>query len=167
MKQKRVHVVTHGPLAVYPTAEIGWEDVWLRVSSGRRTLRLAPCLVSRKHLCSDIHLTKKSVHETNEFGEHARAALIELNDMLTQIDAHGFAVDQKPKTTRRGRDPGREFAVANLYTRADWINKAEAERMIAFYLATLGLRNCVYKWKTPSFIAWPTTIAVPEEAAAA
>lgn len=45
---KKVYVQSHSPLAF--GAHVGWEDVWLRVCSGKRTLRLAPCLISREDL---------------------------------------------------------------------------------------------------------------------
>src|SRR5580698_3301107 len=59
MKRKSVYVRSYGPLSMASDVEIGWEDVWLRVASGRRTLRLAPCLVSRMNLLSDIEIAEK------------------------------------------------------------------------------------------------------------
>ena len=159
MKHKIVVVKSHGPLSFSKTIEIGWEDVWLRVHSGRRLLKLAPCLVSREHLRSDIALAEKIAKdpsvETREFHEKESE---ELRVLLRKLDATGHVIDHEPKTERRSRDPGRAFGLANVYTRSAWIDRAEAERMLDHYLAALGMRGCVYKWKGSRFIAWPTTL---------
>lgn len=165
MKRKIVRVTSHGPLSFSKIVEIGWEDVWLRVHSGRQLLKLAPCLVSREHLRSDIALAEKIAHdprpacaasaETREFHEKEAA---ELRALMEKVDASGYAMDHSPKRARRSRDPGRDFALANVYTRRAWMDRAEAERMLDHYLKALGMRGCVYKWKGSRFIAWPTTI---------
>jgi hypothetical protein len=159
MKRKIVYVKSHGPLSFSKTAQIGWEDVWLRVHSGRRCLKLGPCLVSREHLRSDIAIAEKIGKDpdagTREL--HAKEA-IELRALLENLDAKGFVVDQEPRSLRRGSEPGRDYALANVYTRSAWINRDEAERMIGSYLAELGMHNCNFKWKSSRFLAWPTTL---------
>jgi hypothetical protein len=161
MKRKIVHVTSHGPLSFSKTVEIGWEDAWLRTHSGRHPLRLAPCLVSREHLRSDIALAEKIASDpkatTQDFHRQETA---ELRVLLEKLDARGFVVDHEPKITCRGRgDPGRDFALANVYTSRAWINYDEAERMLDAYLAALEICNVVYKWKGSRFVAWPTTIS--------
>lgn len=169
MKRKHVQVKSNGPLSFSKTIEIGWEDVWLRVHSGRRLLKLAPCLVSREHLRSDIAIADKIANdpsaETREF--HAQEAA-ELRALLEKLDASGHVVDHAPpQSFRRGEDPGRDFALANVYTNCAWIDRAEAERMLTSYLAALGMRDCVYKWKGSRFFAWPTTLDADAIAASA
>lgn len=159
MKHKHVRVSSHGPLSLSKIIEIGWEDVWLRVHSGRRLLKLAPCLVSREHLRSEIALTEKVVNDASvETREIHEKEVAELRALMERLDALGYAMDHSPKITRRSRDPGRDFALANVYTRRAWIDRAEAERMLDHYLAALGMHECVYKWKGSRFIAWPTTL---------
>ena len=158
---KKVYVRSHGPLAF--GAHVGWEDVWLRVCSGKRTLRLAPCLVSREDLRSTIHLyTRIAEDPTAQTREIHRTAAAEMEALLRTIDVNGFAVSCAPKTTRRGRDPGRDFAIADVYTKVPWIDRAEAERMLDHYLSTLGLRGCRYKWKLPGLVAMPITIPMDD-----
>jgi|SRR5271170_5128329 len=159
MKRKVVRVKSHGPLSYSKNVEIGWEDVWLRLHSGRRPLKLAPCLVSREHLRSDIALADKIAKdpEAQTREEHAKEAA-ELRALLEKLDGAGYVVDHDPKTTRRGGEPGRDFALANVYTKSSWIDRAEAERMIEYYLAALGMRDCKCKWKGSRFMVWPTTL---------
>jgi len=166
MKRKIVYVTSHGPLSFSKIVEIGWEDVWLRVHSGRRSLRLAPCLVSREHLRSDIAMAEKIAADDDAQSQSAHVeSARELRAVLEKLDACGYVVDHEPKTARRGGDPGRDFALANVYTKSPWINHAEAERMLGSYLAVLGMQNCVYKWKGSRFFAWPTTISADAIAA--
>jgi len=167
MKRKIVYVTSHGPLSFSKTVEIGWEDVWLRTHSGRHSLRLAPCLVSREHLRSDIAMAEKIAQDDDAQSQAAHIESAgELRAILEKLDADGYVVDHEPKITRRGRgNPGRDFGLANVYTKSPWINHAEAERMIDAYLAALGIRNCVYKWKGSRFFAWPTTISADAIAA--
>lgn len=160
MKRKIVHVKSHGPLSFSKTVAIGWEDVWLRLHSGRRPLKLAPCLVSREHLRSDIAIAEKIARDPNAQTqkEHAQEAK-KLHTLLEKLDAVGYVVDQEPRGSRGGRgDPGRGYALANVYTRSAWMDRGEAERMLDAYLAAIGVRGSVYKWKGSSFTAWPTTL---------
>lgn len=168
MKRKIVVVKSHGPLSYSKTVAIGWEDVWLRLHLGRRSLKLGPCLVSREHLRSDIAIAEKIAQKpsasTRELHEKQGE---ELRALLEKLDASGYVVDHEPKTARRGADPGHDFALANVYTHAAWIDRAEAERMLTSYLAALGVRDAVYKWKGSSFTAWPTTLNADAIAASA
>jgi hypothetical protein len=159
MKRKIVYVMSHGPLSFSNSVEIGWEDVWLRTHSGRHPLKLAPCLVSREHLRSDLAMTEKIVGDdtAQSQGAHIESAE-ELRAVLRQLDERGYVIDREPKIMRRSGHPGREFGLANVYTSRAWINRAEAERMIDVYLAALGIRNASYKWKGSRFFAWPTTL---------
>lgn len=157
---KRVDVASHGPLASYPQEAVGWEDVWLRVCSGKLTLRLAPCLVSREHLRSDIALYKTIADDPEaETREYHRVEGAKLEAILAEVDARGVVIGGEPTTVRRARHPGRDFSLADVYSREPWIDRAEAERMLDVYLGVLGLRGCVYKWKRPSLVVWPVTTA--------
>lgn len=169
MKHKIVYVTSHGPLSFSKTVEIGWEDVWLRTHSGRYPLRLAPCLVSREHLRSDIAVAESIAGDPKATTrDYHRKEADDLAALLVKLDACGHVIDHEPKLTRRGRgDPGRGFGLANVYTSRPWINHAEAERMLDAYLAALGIRDCVYKWKGSRFFAWPTTMSVDAVAASA
>lgn len=158
---KKVYVSSHGPLALGGT--VGWEDVWLRVCSGKRTLRLAPCLMSREDLRSTLHIYERIANDpdaaTREF--HRQESLV-LAALLQQLDSDGYVVGSAPRTTRRGRDPGRAFALADVYTKAAWVDRAEAERMLDHYLGVIGLRGCRYKWKRPAFVSTPVTIPMDD-----
>jgi len=135
--------------------------VWLRVCSGKRTLRLAPCLISREDLRSTIHVYQRIADDpTASTRALHHAESVELTALLESLDTRGHVVGCAPSTRRRGRDPGRRYAVADVYTKAPWIDRAEAERMLDAYLGVLGLRQCRYKWKRPSLISMPITLPV-------
>jgi len=154
-------VDSHGPLAV--GGAVGWEDVWLRVCSGKRTLRLAPCLISREDLRSTLALYRSIADDPSEpTRDFHRSESLVFEALLGEVDANGFAVDSQPTTVRRGRHPGRNFSLANVYTKQAWINQASAEAMLDHYLARLGLRGCRYKWKRPNIVVVPITIPVPD-----
>lgn len=159
MKRKIVVVKSHGPLSFSKTIEIGWEDVWLRLHFGRHSLKLAPCLVSREHLRFDIAIAEKIANDprAGTRQEHKKEAE-DLRTLLEKVDALGHVVDHAPKSVWRGKNPGHDFAFANVFTRNSWIDRAEAECMLDSYLSALGVRNAAYKWKGSRFMVWPTTL---------
>ena len=153
MKVKKVQIRSHSPLAFDARCEVGWEDLWLRLYSGRRALKLAPCLVSYEHLLGDheMNRTMKSKDLFKDMVEEGEETLklLETQDIVLRP---GF------EAIRKGEDPGRDYVFANIFTRRNWIDRAEAERMLDAYLAILGIRGSVYQWKRPTLIVMPTTI---------
>jgi hypothetical protein len=153
---KRVRVQHHGPLG-YPGARVGWEDLWLRLHVARRPVRLAPTLSSRSELRSQLALSKsclKGCDSSLRATFEAEVAMYEAS--LTAVDRDGVVVDQHP-----GRYPyRREFRLSDIYTAVDWIDLAEAERMLDAYLATIGIRHATYKWPQAGrgLLVLPTTL---------
>ncbi len=137
--RKRVYVCTHGPLGIVPGVQVGWEDVSLRLFIRRSPIHLAPCLVSRTQLESDIEITSDP----------------DLEELLACVDQCGYHV------VYRQLPP----VLADVYTRRSWIDKAEAERMFDMYLSTIGVRRAVYKWKRTSITSWPVTSGLAAVAA--
>jgi hypothetical protein len=45
--------------------------------------------------------------------------------------------------------------IPNIYTSAEWIDRAEAERMLRYYLASMGYHNVRFNWKRPDFVVNP------------
>jgi hypothetical protein len=155
---KKVYIRSHGPLW-WPDQKVGWEDVWLRFHVRRRTVYMAPCLVSREHLKSDIAIYTSIANDpkapTRLFH---REAVKELEALLRQLDDQPVVVLQhqpgtKPRPDRDG------YGLAEVYTRQPWIDKAEAQRMLDVYLGAMGIRDCHYKWKRPALVAMPITVA--------
>lgn len=152
MKVKKVQVRSCSPLAVDPHYQVGWEDVWLRVHSGRRPLKLAPCLVSYEHLLGD-HEMNRTMKSKDLFKEMVE----EGEKTLRLLETQPIVVRPAFDAVRKGEHPGRDYVFADIHTRQPWIDRAEAERMMDAYLAILGVKACVYQWKHPRLIVMPTT----------
>ena len=162
---KKVYVSSHGPLW-WAGTQVGWEDVWLRFHARRRPVYLAPCLVSREHLRSDIaiytNIANDSKAPTREF--HREVAK-KLESILRQLDHQPVVLHVQPSvmpteclgTVSYLREPG--YGMSDVYTSKSWIDRAEAERMMDAYLAAIGVRHCSYKWKRPSVVSTPITVA--------
>lgn len=157
---KRVVVTGGGAFALDPRIEVGWEDVWLRLHSRRRPLRLAPCLIGRENLRGDIAIQRQIVADPKyaHIADDSQVELARLERTLAQVDAFGIVIDAEARSLIPGEDPGRAFVFADIYTARPWINRAEAASMLDVYLAIIGVNNAVYKWKRPEFFVWPTTI---------
>jgi FAD synthase len=48
-----------------------------------------------------------------------------------------------------------EYGTPTVYTASELIDRAEAERMIAVLMRTLGFNSIRFKWKRPRFIVRP------------
>ncbi len=177
--KKRVYVYCHHPIALGPEHKCGWADVWLRFYKRRVPMRLAPTLVSRVDLLSKIRITKSIISDgENGIGwdcdfaramdldappdpEEYRPRLVEEEALLARLDMEGFVVDHEPLP---GKNPGRLFSLSNVYTKEEWLDRAEAIRMMDFYLAKINIRGVTYKWNRPEFVAMPVTVGSSEEA---
>jgi hypothetical protein len=132
--KKTIHCKGHGPLQAGPHYEVGWEDVWLswRGKPGRRWYYAAPMIASRSDLEGELYITRKCALEnpgldfSDEIGYSER--------MLGQLDNAPYAAD--------------DTDCPNVYTNADVINRAEAERMLAWFLRERhGIKNPKFAWR--------------------
>jgi len=46
-----------------------------------------------------------------------------------------------------------EDSIPDIYTRKDYIDQAEAERMLVYFLGTRGFTDPGFQWVWPEFIA--------------
>lgn len=170
--RKYITVTHHGPLGL-PGAVVGWEDVWLRLYVGRRSVRLAPCLCSKVALLSDLGMARELSVRT-KFEDNLRLGLAwtedrekasreyhkveasRLQKLLVDVETNGITIDAPPPTHLPVK---RDFGLANVYTNKDEIDLTEAERMLDAYLLLLDVHRATYKWKnTCGIVVWPTTI---------
>lgn len=144
MPRQRKHVIAvcHGPIAFGPHYKSPWEDVWLRWKGkpGRRRYYSAPTLICRAELVADLEwhhrLPKKGAQLQSSDTAHNEA-------MLQALERSPHVVD--------------DWDPPNVYTRAVGIDRAEAERMLAFLLECRhGVLNPKFEWKKTDFCITPT-----------
>jgi hypothetical protein len=142
-QKKRILTICHGPIALGLQYKSPWEDVWLRWKGkpGRRRYSSAPTLVCRAELIADLESdrclqNKRSAASAGDI-EHDKA-------MLDELECAPYAVD--------------DWDPPNVYTRANGINRAEAERMLAFLLERrYKVLNPKFEWKKKTgFCIMPT-----------
>ncbi len=151
MTKKKVRLTSQGLYTLYPDYKVNWDDVYLKFKIKRTTVYLAPCLCSYGNLLHDIEVRKKVAKECSEcdekWYENEVKSLETIRDNLNTGTKH--AVNATPKNRFK---PGEEFVFADIYTRAETIDKNEAENMLSFYLNMLDCKNVKYSWKRPDFV---------------
>jgi len=124
-----VTIECHEPMGRDRLVRQPWSDVSATFISepGGTTYRFEPTLVSRARLEQDLihqkHKLDKILKSLNEGAE--------------------FYVD--------ARSP--EDSIPDIYTRKDYIDQAEAERMLVYFLGTRGFTDLGFQWVWPEFIA--------------
>ena len=139
-RRKRIVAVCYGPIAFGPQYRSPWEDVWIRwkAKPGRRLYYAAPTLICRAELLADLKWTRERQRKRPQLADitHDEA-------MLAALEVSPYAADDC--------DP------PNVYTRANGISRAEAERMLAFLLERRhGIRNPKFHWRKTGFCITPT-----------
>lgn len=161
---KRVLVKSFSGIAVDPTYMVGWDDIYLELHWPKRhKLYLAPTFMTRDDLVGDINrqreLAKDKKWKTSwpDFESHA----FKLQAVLDRLDKEGVVVDAELNSKQLARSrcgDGDRFALAGVYTSKEWIDRAEAERMITHYIGLFGVRDAKYVWIRPRFFVNPVSI---------
>lgn len=141
-QRKHVMAICYGPIAFGPHYKSPWEDVWLRWKGkpGRRRYYTAPTLICRAELIADL--------ERHRERQKKRPKLY-----VTDI-AHDEAILRALECSPHAVD---DWDPPNVCTRAIGIDRAEAERMLAFLLERrYGVLNPKFEWKRTDFCITPT-----------
>jgi hypothetical protein len=151
MPIKRIRVICHEPIAVSRQARQRWADVYLRFTTkpGRRIVRLGPTLMARADLLNSIESAQRML-SAEPHARHAsdHAEWIRENEALLERLA------REPRFVETG-DAAHRHGIPNVYTRAMWIDRAEAEAMLRVVLRDYGITACRFDWRRPTFIANP------------
>jgi len=126
--QKRVECHAHGMIAAGPKYLVPWEDVWLRWKGkpGQTRYRAAPCLLCAAEILRD--------HRAGDATDVSR-------QLLADVERDGYAA--------AGSGAG-----LNIVTPAKGMDRAEAERMLTWWLhREHGLTNVKFVWKKPEIVA--------------
>lgn len=132
--QKRVRLFCHGALSAGPQYQTHWEDVWLRWKGkpGRKLYYAGPCLCTRADLESHLVIDRDLVRQYPGGWHDKNVAVSET--LLAILDRQAFAVD--------------DYDCPNVYTNADFIDRAEAERMLVWFLKERhGVTNPKFVWQ--------------------
>jgi hypothetical protein len=142
VSKKHICAICHGLIAVGREYKSPWEDVWLRWK-GRpgRVFKAAPCLVCRAELLADLEMARQGHAEHPEFNYDVDIQNYEA--LLATLEHAPYARD--------------DYEYPNIYTHAFGIDRAEAERMLAWFLEDkYGVKNPKFIWKRPKTVVVPT-----------
>lgn len=118
-QRKRVIAICYGPIAFGPHYKSPWEDVWLRWKGkpGRRCYHSAPTLIWRAELLADVKRHRERQKKRPKW----------YADDIAHDEAMLYVLEDSPYAVDDWNPP-------NVYTRAIGMDRAEAERMLAFLL---------------------------------
>lgn len=140
---KKITVDCYGPIAVGRKYQSPWEDVWLswKAKPGRKKYYLAPCLIGKidAEQSHELNLECVKIHPDTNWTE--------------EIEQSKAAVEATSLGKIFIADP--ESAIPNVYTPKDFIDRAEAEKMIACLMKLHGVKNIKCVWRKPRFIVVP------------
>jgi len=182
-KQKRIRCFGHGPIFAGPQYKSPWEDVWLRWKGkpGRTVYRAGPCLECSAEIQPDLDIHQQIRDRDDELDEVPTRDLADSNE--PEVIPLRRALDL-PKTTKAERAswyleddarlraaqkaletqpyyvdppwPGQDEHLETVYTNAKGIDRAEAERMLAFYLAEVfGIKVPKFVWRRAKDVIMP------------
>jgi hypothetical protein len=142
--RKRIVVEGYGPLATGPHQVTNWDDVWIswKRRPGRPRTQLAPTLVGFAEFRAQEELSRQDPADQGSVESNAR--------IRRELEAAPASVVID------------EVEPPNVYTRAETIDRAEAERMLACLMERrYGIRHPKFRWQRrgrDGFALVPVTI---------
>ena len=135
MQTKIIRCRCYGLISAHASAKAPWEDVWLRWKSkpGRRTYTKGTTLKTRAELLVDLRHGRELQTEDPD-AESGLVYVAGLEKILTGLDENQYMI-------------GPEADPTYIYTRSPGIDRAEAERMLLFFLRNrYEIRFPQFKW---------------------
>ena len=136
---KLITVRSSDPIAADKNYRQPFFDVWISFTGkpGRKKYKFGPTLVALPALKQDLEMAR----DANDADEIA-----DCEKILKFLNDEDFYV--APRSD--------EAEFPSIYTAREYIDRAEAERMIASFMRTLGFAVCRFKWRRPKFTMVPT-----------
>lgn len=133
--RKHIQAICHGPIAFGVQYKSPWEDVWLRWHGkpGRTRYYLGPTLCCEAELIADLEMNIECQrkHPEYDYSEDIDGS----RRMLQDLRGSRFASELV------GGTPG-------IYTKANGIDRKEAEAMLAFMLEKrFDIKNPKFDWR--------------------
>lgn len=166
--QKRIRCYCHGPIAFGSRYKSPWEDVWLKWKGkpGRAVYRAAPTLMCRQEIVADMEMHehiradrqghKMSLGPSNGFSSEAQWTHSELSEAEWQEKQSRYRDDDEECHGLLAQLDRQQFVIngagslASVYTNANGIDRAEAERMLAYFLRDqYDIHNPKFVWDKP------------------
>jgi hypothetical protein len=152
-KRKRIRVFCHGPIALGPHHESGWEDLhfsW-KVRPGRPSVMSGFCVESIVDARGEVWLAEQMVEQIGS--QWAKDDLSEKRRDLEAVERDGIAVNNW------------DYRYPTVGVNADSVTRAEAERAMTWALVTRhGLRAPFrFVWQRPKDVVLPTSFLAPED----
>lgn len=137
---KKILVRCHSPLAVDRKCDVEWSDVWLSWTDkpGRKKYYLAPCLCSKSSLDLDIEVQNKCTADYPDLDWRDETEM--LAKASEAVGAGRIYIEDSPNGT------------PTIYSPMEYINRDEAERMIAEVMKLHGYNDIVCKWKRTKIV---------------
>jgi hypothetical protein len=139
-KGKLVHCKGHEPIFIQPSFKQPWADVWINWAAkpGRKRMRCGPTLVSLPSAKQDLELTKRCADE-NPSLDYAED--LEREEIIVTVLEAGAEIHCDKSLS----------GIPQITTSKDYIDRAEAERMLRFYLEQEHKLSVVrFKWHRPT-----------------
>jgi hypothetical protein len=140
---KKITVSCSGPIALSPKNQSPWEDVWLYWTGkpGRKRYCLGPWLCSKSHTEREYKSCLAFQADNHDL------------DYSEEIKQYGTALEAIRLGNIHIEDPNGKMP--NIYTPAEFIDRVEAERLIAFLMKLHGFENIHCKWLKPKMVIIP------------
>ena len=140
---KKITIKCSGPIAASKKYQSPWEDVWLSWTGkpGRTRYYCAPCLASKTEALSEheINLECKKKYPENHWDEEIKESQNTLEEIASGKIYIADASD-----------------IPNIYSPKDYIDRAEAEKMIALVMYEVyGFDKIRCKWDRLKFMVIP------------
>ena len=135
-RPKLIHCSGRDPVSVGREYRVPWCDVWIRwAGRGREVVRLGPTLKTLNEVKADLimdeecHVEHPDLNFTDDIERNRK--------MIAAAERDGFA-----------HDAPHPHGIPNIVTARGYIDRAEAERMLRWFLAdAYGFRSVRFKWK--------------------
>ena len=140
--QKLVTIRCDEPIAVDEQYRQPWSDVLISFDDEAigKKLKFDFTLISLPTLERDIVAERKHLQEHPERDTTTITRLEKIKEALK--NGARFYIDAKSP----------DYTTPTLYTRMEYIDRAETERMLLFFLKILGLTEVQFEWLRPEFI---------------
>lgn len=142
-KGKLITIRCYGPIAVNKQYKSLWEDIWLSWTGkpGRTKYYLGPTLLSKTEAYNEyeLNLDCKKHHPEIDWEDEIRKSQIAINS----IEGDAIYIE----------DPADE--IPNIYSPREYIDRVEAESMIAAIMKSKGFDKIRCKWVRPKLIIVP------------
>ena len=157
VKKKRILLKCYSPLSIDPTAECGWDDVWLVFKNRRKTIYLGPCVHGLEDLKRDIEINEHIINEEKSVIKPDKELINEV-----QVDLDKNLDTLKRLTTNESvvwfdypDNPG----CSEIYINVPLIKQSDVEKAIHFYLTKKGYLKAgavaKFIWQRPRIFCYP------------